>query len=103
MIETTILEVDPNGAIEYGHYDHATDELTIELAEDVEPLIELNKMQFNAQERSTRHKGFTKIMSLPHQIYQQEKKKGTFDDKKAFSRFVNDPDNRVFRTRPGVY
>lgn len=104
MIEKQLLEIDPiTGVAEYGYYDHATDEFTIETSQDLEPLVDFNRAQFNAQKRSTKHGDGTKIMSIPMELYMAEQKKGTFKDPKAFSRFVNDPDNAMFRTRPGKY
>lgn len=41
------------------------------------------------------------VASLPLVIYNDLKRRGILDDPKAFSRWLNDPDNSVFRTGGG--
>lgn len=82
------------------HYDHSDDSFTIETVQDVTEIAELNKAQFNGT--ADHWKGdLHKVASIPMPIYMQLQKEGIVDDPAAFRRWLNDRDNRVFRTRPG--
>lgn len=68
-------------------------------ADAVESIIEANKTNFNDAEGPW---GNGKIVaSIPIHIYWDLKRKGIADDDAAMKRWLNDPDNRFFRTRPG--
>ena len=43
----------------------------------------------------------TRVASIPLSLYFDLKKKGIADDPVAMKRWLNDPDQRFFRTRPG--
>jgi hypothetical protein len=69
---------------------------------EVAKTLEQNKADFNVAQ--TGWKGdYVKVASLPHNILHGS----GFDeainqrDKKFISRFLNDPDNRGWRTKPG--
>lgn len=95
-----VLDHDPNTGISHVfYYDDVTDEATITAEQDVDDVVEFNKQQFN--EQHGRWGEFTKVASLPLVVYHDLQKKGVLDDRKAFKRWLNDPDNRFFRTRPG--
>lgn len=95
-----VLDHDPNTGISHVfYYDTETDEATITAEQDVDDVVEFNKAQFN--EQHGRWGEFTKVASLPLVVYHDLQKKGILDDRKAFKRWLNDPDNRFFRTRPG--
>lgn len=91
---------------------HATDDgegFTIEQTQDVEPLIEANKVAFNSftSARDSFGDGLTlngksHVASIPAVIHAMLKRQGIIQDPKALKRWLNDPDNAVFRTRPGV-
>ncbi len=102
MLDRRLLEHDPlTGETEYYCYDDVEDTFSIETVVDVEPLIELNKAQFNAQEKHTRWGDGARVASIPLSIYFELKRKGILDDPAEMTKWLNDPDNRVFRTRPG--
>jgi hypothetical protein len=42
-----------------------------------------------------------KVGSIPMSIYHELQKQGILQDEKRLKKWLNDPDNRVFRTRPG--
>ena len=44
---------------------------------------------------------WSKIASIPLSIYYELKKKGITDDPKRLKKWLNDPDNKYFRTRGG--
>ena len=72
---------------------------TQQSAAAIEDIIEANKRNFNDAEGSW---GNGKIVaSIPLSIYWDLKKKGIADDDAAMKRWLNDPSNRFFRTRPG--
>jgi hypothetical protein len=82
------------------HYDHTDDSFTIETLQDVEEIAELNKASFNRAD--PRWKGdFHRVASIPMPIFMQLQMQGIADDPVAFKRWLNDSDQRVFRTRPG--
>lgn len=90
---------------------HSTDDggLVIETAQDVSGIIESNKKQFNAYDERARWSDDilgNKIASIPLTVIDDLNQKGIMRgfhilDEKRFKEFLNDPDNRVFRTRPG--
>lgn len=84
------------------HYDNVDESFTIETLQDVEPLIEVNKAQYNGAPEVGRFRGdMHKVASIPLTIYYDLKRKGVIDDPKRMKAWLNDPDNRVFRTMPG--
>lgn len=69
---------------------------------DVRPIIEDNKAMYAATDERAGWKGdIHRIGAIPVSIMQDVlKKTGNGKDKKAVARWVNDPDNRFFLTRP---
>lgn len=65
----------------------------------VENIIETNKINFN--EASGPFGNGKIVASIPIHIYWDLKRKGIADDDAAMKRWLNDPDNRFFRTFPG--
>lgn len=65
----------------------------------VESIIEANKTNYN--DAAGRWGNGKIVASIPIHIYWDLKKKGIADDDAAMKRWLNDPDNRFFRTRPG--
>jgi len=82
------------------HYDPASDTFTIASKQDVTGLVEQNKAEYNA-EHGRHGEGFTKYASIPGNVYADLQWRGIADDERAFKAWLEDPDNRVFRTRPG--
>jgi hypothetical protein len=78
----------------------------IETRQDISEILENNKAQFNAIDERTKWGEFTKVASLPNVVVDDLNTKGIMRgfaviDEKRFRAFLNDPDNRFFRTRPG--
>lgn len=103
MIETRLLDFDPEtGKTSWFHYDHSDDSYTIETTEEQQPLLDVNKAQFNDAPETGRYKGSRrKIASLPMILYFQLQRDGILDDPKRFRAWLNDRDNQYFRTTPG--
>lgn len=45
--------------------------------------------------------GFVRVASVPLVLWEELRRTGILDDRAAFMKWLNDPDNRHFRTRPG--
>ena len=68
--------------------------------QDVSAIIEANKAEFNAA--PARWGEWTKVGSIPISVYYELERLGILNDQKAMAKWLNDPDNRAFRTRPGT-
>lgn len=77
--------------------------LVIEKQQDVTGIIEENKGSMNQYDERTKWRDTERIASIPLSLWWEMKEKGIdpAKDPAAFDRWLNDPDNRVFRTRPG--
>ena len=81
-------------------YDAEKDEAIISKEQDVSAIIEQNKREFNAAPE--RFGEWTKVGSIPLSVYYELERQGILNDQKAMAKWLNDPDNRAFRTRPGT-
>lgn len=97
------LSFDPlTGTKEVFRYDPTDDSFTIETLQDVTDVVEFNKAMANQVDERANWKGdWHKVASIPMSVYMDLQKKGIANDDKAFHRWLNDSDNKVFRTRPG--
>ncbi len=87
-------------------HEHADGECAIETVQDITETVEMNK--YNYKERSgTRWNHFQNhVASIPTSIYYKLVREGIIDEKndpdgERLKKWLNDPDNRVFRTRDG--
>ena len=83
------------------HYNTEPDEATVETSQNVTAIIEENKQDFNLQEKHSKYGEWSKVASIPLSIYFELKAQGKLDDQAYMKRWLNDPENRYFRTRPG--
>lgn len=88
------------GIVTSFQYDADTDEAIISKEQDVSAIIEANKAEFN--DAPDRWGEWTKVGSIPLSVYYELERKGILQDQKALAAWLNDPDNRAFRTRPGT-
>lgn len=73
----------------------------IETVQDVEPLLERNKIDLNMVSGTDRW-GDGKIAArIPQVIYDQWLREGIMDDERKLKAKLNDPDNRFMRVWPG--
>ena len=92
--------------MEKSHYDHDTGTLVIRRTEDVSSVLEANKRAFDVDDRRYKHT-FNHAARIPlsaiEQYCQQNgiKYAEFMNSEKLFKAFLNDPDNRAFRTKPG--
>ena len=96
------LSYDPETGIrEMMLYDDADDKLVLYEDQDVEPVIEQNKLLYNAAPDRITGDGLVRVGSIPMSIYYDLKRRGILDDQKALAKWLNDPENLYVRTRPG--
>jgi hypothetical protein len=88
------------GLTEYFHYDATTEGFTIETRQDVTALIEGNKYLHN-EDTGGKFGELTRVASIPLPVYWELKQQGIIDDQKKFRAWLNNSDNRFFRTRGG--
>jgi hypothetical protein len=90
------------GITRYWHYNDETDEATIQTTQDMTAVIEANKRDFAAVDNKANWKGeWHHVASIPESVYFQLKAEGKLDDQAYMKKWLNDPDNRFFRVRPG--
>lgn len=97
-----LFDVDPvTKTVQWFHWDEASrgKEMVIQTRQEMGEIFESNKLDINNAE--SRWGDGKCVARLPLTIWADLKKKGVIDDQKALRRFLNDPDNRVFRTFPG--
>lgn len=102
-IETRLFNVMPEfGIVEKWHYDDENDTATIETVQDAEGIIEANKAVYaTVDERARYGDGVHHVARIPLAVLADLKKKGIADDPAAMKRWLNDPENKFFRVRPG--
>lgn len=106
ITDARLLDVDPlTGIVEHFYYDPDTDGFTIERTQDVSGLLDVNKALWN--DAPLRFGEFSHVASIPAVIMEQLAKDGIVTaggrilDEPRFRKWLNDRDNRLFRTRPG--
>ena len=103
-----LLHSDPlTGITQVFHHDESVDakNFVIQTVQDTTPIVETNKREFNeapSHKLGANGENFVKVASIPLTIYHELRKKGIAQDPAAMKRWLNDPDNRYFRSRPGV-
>ena len=91
-------------------FEDVGDQLIIKQSQDITGIIEANKAEYN---QSTSNQGWSdqafgnKVASIPLTVFAELEKQGitrgfTVLDMKRFKEWLNNPDNRVFRTRQGT-
>lgn len=85
-------------------YWHVKDngEFAVETVQDTTTAFDLNRREFNEQSDGKNWRDVNKVASIPLSVYYDLKRKGIADDPAALKRWLNDADNRVFRTRGGT-
>ena len=95
-----IFNLDPlSGIKSVWHYDDTTDTAFIEKRQDVTAIVEANKAEMNQDHG--RYGEWNKVASIPLSVFYDLKQKGIVDDPAAMKKWLNDSENKFFRTRPG--
>ena len=105
---TRLFDHDPiTGTKTFFHHDQSSDIITMETQSDVSELIEINKIARNARDERANWKGdLHHVASIPMEVYFDLKAKGIINKNedpefKRLRAWLNDADNRAFRSRPG--
>lgn len=101
MANKWLIERDNLTGIETWFHGESDGKFTIEeKSPDVSPTLDRNKEAYN--DNSGRRFGEMKhVASIPLTVYWGLVREGITNDEKAFSRWLNDSDNRFFRVFPG--
>lgn len=101
-METHLIEVDPLTQIQtFTHYDHANDIHYVEEVQDVEPIIEYAKGLHRQFDERSRWGDIAQVAEIPNTIVFELMRDGILTDQKRMKKWLNDPANAHFRTRPG--
>jgi hypothetical protein len=103
-MNSKLFDFDPvTGVKKMWHYDADKDEAIIENIVDATEIIEQNKVAFNQMDEKANWKGdMHHVAQIPMALYYDLKAQGIVDDPKRMKAWLNDSDNRFFRTRPGT-
>lgn len=89
------------GVREVFRYDEETDTFTIETVQDVTGIVERAKDAYAQVDERARWGEGQVVASIPLVVYYDLMRRGVLRDEQAFRRWLDDPENRFFRTRPG--
>lgn len=97
-----LLAFNPDtGKKTWWHYDPVTGSAVIETEQEVSDITEDNLRLRNCYDERARWTQFSNhVASIPDFLFHRLRKQFG-DDQKAWAKWLNDPDNRAFRTRPG--
>lgn len=96
----------PEQAIRRITHEHADGDGVLETIQDVTDVVENNKANFKERHGERFNDFSTHVARIPTGIYYDLVRKGIIDEKndpegKRLKKWLNDPDNRAWRTRPG--
>lgn len=96
-----LFEVDPvSGKRKWFYWNDEDKSFTIETEQDVTDLVEHNTALQNAD--TDRYGEWNRVASVPVSVYWDLKQRGIIDDPKKLKAWLNDSDNRKFRTKLGA-
>lgn len=107
MIKTKVFDVDPMfNILRLWHYDTDTDKVTIETrqgaTDSYNALLDLNAASRNLTSAKTPYQdGMHHVARIPLVILEDLQRRGITRDQKEMKKWLNDPENRYFRTREG--
>jgi len=84
-------------------YDETEDKLHIRSRQNTAPILEINKIErneFDAKFNSDiKHPtGWQRVASIPNIVVDELMRSGRWGDRKAMRKWLNDPENKMFRT-----
>jgi len=86
------------------HYEESEDKMYFETVQDVEPILEANKRAFDVDAKTHKSETMNHVARIPMVVIEAHYRKTGCDlmkDSKALMKFLNDPENRFLRTKPG--
>lgn len=97
-----ILSTDPLAGVRTLWHEDATDgTITVHTEHNVEDIVDAAVAQHRATDERARWGDMAKVASIPLPLFLELERTGLSRDQKAFRRWLDDPDNAAFRTRPG--
>lgn len=100
-MQKRIFDTDPlTGITRYWHVKD-NGEFVIETQQKID-VDEANRKRRVETDKRTKWGDVARVASIPLSVYYDLKRRGITDDPKAMKKWLNDPDNRVFRTREGT-
>jgi hypothetical protein len=97
-----LFDADPITAIRKIWHEDTDGRVHLQTEHDVTDIVEDAKGFHNLHDERSPWKGdMHRVASIPMPLFMELQKQGIIDDQKAFKRWLNERDNRVFRTRPG--
>lgn len=81
------------------NYDGTDDDAVISKEQDVTEIAEANKQAYN--DAPKKFGDVAHVARIPMTVYYELQRKGILHDQEALAKWLNDPDNMVWRTRPG--
>lgn len=98
-VDGVIFEVDAlTKTVQKFFWDPQTEQFTITDEQDVTELVEQNKALRNDDAKADPHSIVRRVASIPNNIMEELRVKGILADEKKFRAWLNDPDNRAWRT-----
>lgn len=88
------------GITKYWH-DNEDGSVTVESDQDVSSIMGSNQTGRKEVDKHTKWGDMSRVASIPLTLYYDLKQKGILDDQAAMKKWLNDPDNELFRTRKG--
>ncbi len=102
MSKTSIIDFDETTLSHTLFHTSPDDEqFAIEEVQDVTDIVEVNKELYNSVNERSPMKHMQRVASIPETVWFAPENRAIREDKKALARWLNNPDNAVFRTRPG--
>jgi len=100
-----LLDVQPDGIVEWFHFDEETGNFAIEAVQDVQPALDANRARANSHDGFSPARELREIAEIPAIIIVKWLNEGIniFDRNHwpAVKRKLRDPDYRWLRTSPG--
>lgn len=94
------LSRDPiSGKVTRMHFEG--DDYVIETKQDVQHIVDKNLARQALIDENARWGEMTQVAEIPVSLWAELHRKGIANDEKALRRWLDDPDNRHFRTRYG--
>jgi len=81
------------------HFDEVTEDVYIEKSQVVDDVTDLTKAQFNSTDERAPWGEMAHVARIPNVILEAHPE--LMHDTEALNKWLNDPDNRMFRSRPG--
>ena len=96
----TLIAVDP-ACLAKTEIEESDGRIVIRNAQDAEPIVEANKLDYTEGNGYSASRNLRRVASIPLVLYLDLRKRGILRDPHRFRAWLNDPDNRFFRTAPG--